>query len=109
LIGNGSLASEEFTCSEEITGEKLVALKNPDFTLFSDSEIKILATVREKFRGFTSRRIMEFSHDEVGYKGTVPGQFISYKYAAEMADTMFRAPANKIAGASSQSRKRVTA
>ena len=69
LIENGALASEEFTCSEEITGEKLVALKF-DFSLFSDSEIKILATVREKFSGFTSRKIMEYSHDEAGYKET---------------------------------------
>jgi putative zinc finger/helix-turn-helix YgiT family protein len=89
LIENGALASEEFMCSEEVTGEKLVALKNPDFSLFSDSEIKILATVREKFRGFTSRRIMEYSHNETGYKTTVPGQFISYKYAGEMADPLF--------------------
>jgi putative zinc finger/helix-turn-helix YgiT family protein len=90
LIENGSLASEEFTCSEEITGERLVALKNPDFTLFSDSEIKILATVREKFRGFSSRRIMEYSHNETGYKETVSGQFISYKYAGQMTDTLFK-------------------
>ena len=88
LIENGSLASEEFTCSEEITGEKLAAMKNPDFTLFSDSEIKILATVREKFRGFTSRRIMEYSHDEAGYKETVPGQFISYRYAEKINKKM---------------------
>ena len=89
LIENGALASEEFTCSEEITGEKLVALKNPDFSLFSDSEIKILATVREKFRGFTSRRIMEYSHNETGYKETVPGQFISYIFAKKLNETIY--------------------
>jgi putative zinc finger/helix-turn-helix YgiT family protein len=88
LIENGALASEEFTCSDEITGEKLVALKNPDFSLFSDSEIKILATVREKFRDFSSRKIMEYSHNEVGYKETAAGKFISYKYAGELIDPL---------------------
>ena len=39
--------------------------KGPDFTNFSDSEIKILATVRERFKEFSSRKIMEYSHNEV--------------------------------------------
>jgi putative zinc finger/helix-turn-helix YgiT family protein len=86
LIENGSLSSEEFMCSEEITGEKLVATKGADFSLFSDSEIKILATVRERFRGFSARKIMEYSHNEVGYKKTAQGQFISYKYAEDLRD-----------------------
>lgn len=81
LIENGSLVSEEFMCSDDITGEKLAAAKNPDFNLFSDSEIRILATVRERFREFSSRRIMEYSHNEAGYKETASGQFISYRYA----------------------------
>ena len=84
LIENGSLVSEEFACSEEITGEKLMTVKSPDFSLFSDSEIKILATVRERFRGFSARKIMEYSHDEAGYKETASGQFISYKYAGRL-------------------------
>jgi putative zinc finger/helix-turn-helix YgiT family protein len=86
LIENGSLSSEEFTCSEEITGEKLIATKGADFSLFADSEIKILATVRERFRGFSARKIMEHSHDEVGYKATTQGQFISYKYAEDLGE-----------------------
>lgn len=87
MFENGSLVSEEFMCSDDITGEKLVTVKNPDFSLFSDSEIKILATVRERFREFSSRRIMEYSHDEAGYKETVPGRFISYRYAERLKDT----------------------
>jgi putative zinc finger/helix-turn-helix YgiT family protein len=81
LIENGSLLPEEFMCSEDITGEKLVAVKTPDFNNFTDSEIKILATVRERFKEFSSRKIMEYSHNEAGYKETVQGQFISYRYA----------------------------
>ena len=50
MIENGSLSPEEIMCSEEITGEKLVATKSADFSLFSDSEIKVLATVRERFQ-----------------------------------------------------------
>lgn len=86
LIENGSLLPEEFTCSEDITGERLVAAKGPDFTNFSDSEIKILATVRERFKEFSSRKIMEYSHNEAGYKETAQGQFISYKYAERLQE-----------------------
>jgi putative zinc finger/helix-turn-helix YgiT family protein len=86
LIENGSLSSEEFTCSEEITGERLVAARGADFCLFSDSEIKVLATVRERFHRFSARKIMEYSHDEAGYKATTAGQFISYKYAEGLRD-----------------------
>lgn len=86
MIENKSLSPEEFTCSEEITGEKLVATKNADFSLFSDSEIKVLATVRERFRGFSARKIMEYSHNEAGYRATTQGQFISYKYAEDLKD-----------------------
>jgi putative zinc finger/helix-turn-helix YgiT family protein len=86
LIENGSLLPEEFMCSEDITGEKLVAAKVYDFNLFSDSEIKILATVRERFKGFSSRRIMEYSHEEAGYRETASGQFISYRYAERLQE-----------------------
>jgi putative zinc finger/helix-turn-helix YgiT family protein len=86
LVENGSLMPEEFMCSDEITGEKLMAAKNPDFTLFSDSEIKVLATVRERFKEFSSRKIMEYSHNEAGYKETAQGQFISYKYADRLQE-----------------------
>jgi len=81
LIENGSLQEEEFMCSEEITGEKLVAAAKHDLNAFSDSEIKILATVKERFDKFTSKQIMEYSHKEEGYKKTAPGRFISYRYA----------------------------
>jgi putative zinc finger/helix-turn-helix YgiT family protein len=86
LIENGSLLPEEFMCSEDITGEKLVAVKTADFNNFTDSEIKVLATVRERFREFSSRRIMEFSHNEAGYKETAQGQFISYQYADRLQE-----------------------
>ncbi len=86
LVENGSLVPEEFMCSDEITGEKLNAARNPDFALFSDSEIKVLATVKERFREFSSRRIMEYSHNEAGYKETAQGQFMSYKYAERLQE-----------------------
>jgi putative zinc finger/helix-turn-helix YgiT family protein len=86
LIENGSLLPEEYAYSEDITGEKLVAAKSTDFKLFSDSEIKILATIRERFREFTSRKIMEYSHSEAGYKETDSGQFISYTYAERLQE-----------------------
>ncbi len=81
LIERGSLVSEECVWSPEITGENLIAKEMPDLNLFRDSEIKIVAAINERFEHFSSKRIMELSHDEEGYKKTTPGAFISYKYA----------------------------
>jgi putative zinc finger/helix-turn-helix YgiT family protein len=85
LVEKGWLEAEEFVCSKEgVTGEKLIATTKHDLNAFSDSEIKILATIRERFDAFTSKQIMEFSHKEEGYKNTDRGRFISYTYADEL-------------------------
>jgi len=83
LIENGAIKVEENVIGDFI-GEEFISVKEPDFSLFSDSELKILATVKEHFKDFTAKKITDFSHDEEAYKKTAPGDIISYEYASNL-------------------------
>lgn len=67
-----------------VTGEQYVSKKEPDFSFFTDSEIKILAEVKERFANVSAKEIKDFSHKEEGYKKTIEGQLISYNYAKSL-------------------------
>ena len=81
LIGNKLLNPEEIRYTEDIVGEKFVSAKEPDLSMFSESELKIIALVKEFFKDFTANRITDYSHREQGYKETSDGDIISYDYA----------------------------
>ncbi|MFH0814349.1 MAG: type II TA system antitoxin MqsA family protein [Pseudomonadota bacterium] len=81
LIEDGSITVEEKIYSEDAVGEIFISHKKPDLSLFSVSELKILAWVKEYFEKFTAKAITEFSHEEKGYKETPNGRLISYEYA----------------------------
>jgi len=83
LIENDAIKVEENIIGVFV-GEELISIKEPDFSLFSDSELKILATVKEHFKDFTANKIKDFSHDEKAYKETAPGNIISYEYANDL-------------------------
>jgi putative zinc finger/helix-turn-helix YgiT family protein len=63
------------------TGEFLTAIRDPDLSIFSTTEIKTLATVKEFFENHTAKEIRNFSHRERGYEVTRDGELISYEYA----------------------------
>ena len=84
LIESGAISIEECFCLPDTMGEKLVSTKTPDLSLFTDTEVKILALVSEYFKDFNASQIKEFSHDESGYKETNNGQLISYEYADQL-------------------------
>ena len=69
---------------KDVIWEKLISNQKPDLSIFSTTELKILASVKEYFAKHTARQITEVSHDEKGYKDTVTGQLISYNYAREL-------------------------
>lgn len=83
LIGSGALAVQEIPFPE-YTGENYVSTKKPDLSVFSESELKILASVKEFFNDFNASAITNFSHEEVGYNETDEGKIISYKYATKL-------------------------
>ncbi len=68
----------------EYVGEELSADKNPDLSVFSNSEIKTLIDVKEYFQTFGAKDIKDFSHKERGYKETYDGQIISYAYSDDL-------------------------
>lgn len=84
LLEEGAIKAEEVVYTEEAIGEKFISVKQPDLSLFSDSELKILASVKDDFKKFTAKKVTEFSHGEKGYKETQTGQFISYAYAEDL-------------------------
>ncbi len=63
------------------TGEFLTAIKEPDLGIFSTTEIKTLAMVKEFFEKYSAKDIRNFSHEERGYQVTRDGELISYEYA----------------------------
>lgn len=83
LIGNGSLKVEEVEYPE-FSGEKYISIIKPDLSIFSESELKILASVKEFFENSTASAVTKLSHDEEGYKDTANGEIISYKYATKL-------------------------
>ncbi len=84
LVEEGAIKVEEITYGADAVGERFIAAKEPDLSLFSESELKILATVKEHFKGFSAKRITDFSHKEKGYKATPSGRLISYGFANEL-------------------------
>jgi len=76
-----AIAKNERQINDFMTGEYLSAEKEPDLSIFSTSELKILASVKEFFAEFTATRISSFSHAERGYQVTHDGELISFEYA----------------------------
>ena len=64
----------------DYSGEYLRAVKEPDLSIFSTTELKILAMVKEYFAGFNAKKISDLSHQEKGYQDTRNGELISYEY-----------------------------
>lgn len=85
LIENGAIDVKELAYSEEVVGEEFISVKEPDLSLFSDSELKILATVKEYFKDFNAKKITDLSHDEEAYKKTAPADIISFEYASDLS------------------------
>jgi len=77
------LEEEEQWC-HDCPGEILISRIKPDLSLFSVSELKVLAMVKEFFEDFTATRIKDFSHNEAGYRATNDGDLISYQYAERL-------------------------
>lgn len=84
LVDNNSLRIQEVEFPEGYTGQELFAEKEPDLNIFSDSELKILASVKEHFQSFTSNAISRYVHKEKAYEETQDGELISYEYADEL-------------------------
>lgn len=79
---NRQITSEEQSFGDYV-GEVYTS-GEPDWSVFSPSELAALAMVKDKFQKFTARQIRDFSHQEKGYQKTKDGEIISYQYAQEL-------------------------
>jgi len=84
LADYGQMHIEEVAFTDEIVGEKFIADKKPDLSLFSDSELKIMLMVKEFFTNYNAKQITDFSHEEKGFQETLNGKLISYTFAEEL-------------------------
>jgi len=78
---------KEVTSEERTFGDfvgDVYSSGEPEWAIFSNSELKTLAIVKEQFQSYNARQIREFSHQEKGYQVTKDGELISYQFAHEL-------------------------
>ena len=78
---------KEIATEEQAFGDyvgEVYTSNEPDWSIFSTSELATLAFIKNKFQQFTAKQIREFSHQEKGYQITKDGELISYQYAQEL-------------------------
>ena len=85
FLKNGYLDIEEIFYSDpNIVGENYISKTKSILSDFSDSEIKILSTIKEHFKDFSAKRIRDYSHEEKAYQETSNQDLISYEYAEHL-------------------------
>lgn len=83
LDDNGVRKEEEWI--QDFPGEVYVGNTSPDLSIFTPSELRVLAIVKEVFQDFTAKRISDISHTERGYQETETARLIPYSYASELS------------------------
>lgn len=83
LIEKGLIESEEVVF-QDFSGEQYVSLKEPDLSVFSDTELKTISTIKTYFNDYNAYEIKLFSHEEIAYKETSHKDLISFKYASNL-------------------------
>lgn len=82
FVNEGYLGIEEvFYPDPEIIGEKYVSIEKSLLSDFTDSEIKVLSSIKEYFKDFSAKGISDYSHGEKAYQDTAEQASISYEYA----------------------------
>lgn len=75
---------KEEVWNNDTPGETLHSQEAADISQFENSEVLVLAAVKEFFKDYSARRITDFSHQEKGYRETKNGQKIPYSYAKDL-------------------------
>ena len=66
------------------SGHNLISCVEPDLSVFSDSELKILTEIKEYFKSYGSKQIKDLSHQEKAYRETTSSEKISYLYSRDL-------------------------
>ena len=78
------LISYTFEIKNEYEYHKITSKKKFNESIFNDEEIKILNKVNDYFKNFTSKEIMEYSHNEKAFVNTEFYKKISYDYSFDI-------------------------
>jgi len=73
----GSLDDVYITLVEDEYGTQIGAL--------ADFSADVLETVANNFKGWSAKKISQYSHRETAYRQTSNGQFISFEYARDLS------------------------
>jgi len=79
---NGIRKEEDW--NKDYPGEVFISNTSPDLSVFSPSELRVLAAVKEFFQNYSAKRLSDFSHNEKGYQETENAHLISYNYAGQL-------------------------
>jgi len=74
-----------FDTEEDIVGEKLTVLVEPDESMFSEKEIEVMNFITDTFHNHTATKIKNKSHQETAYTKSEDGEIISYEYAKDLS------------------------
>lgn len=84
LAMQGAIDIKEIVFKEDVAGDRIFAKQEPDLSVFSDSELSVITFIKDYFKDFSCRRIVDFSHAEKGYRETTELGEISYEFANEL-------------------------
>ena len=68
-----------------VLGKQFTTLVEPDESIFSEQEIKVMNFIADTFRNYTSTTIKEKSHQETAYLKCKDRNIISYEYAKDLS------------------------
>lgn len=68
----------------DYSGDKIISARPPDLNVFSETELQVLAWVKENFKSYSAGSISTLSHSEKGYLNTENGELISYSYSKDL-------------------------
>lgn len=84
VLDNDSIRKEE-EWKHDYPGEVYVGNTPADLSIFSPSELRVLAAVKEVFQNYSAKKISDISHNEQGYQETETSQLISYDFASQLS------------------------
>lgn len=76
--------TKEEEWKNEYPGEIFSCQVPPQLSIFSPSELKVLAAVKEHFQDYSAKKLSDRSHSEKGYRETQNAALIPYSYSADL-------------------------
>jgi putative zinc finger/helix-turn-helix YgiT family protein len=84
LIDREEVDVKEVFAGGDIAGERLTARKHPDLSLFNNTELLILAFIKDHFKTWNAKIISNLIQNERGYIEVPEKNIISYRLAADL-------------------------